>query len=51
MPGDLHIMTHTPWSGHMDLAMRSYQNGMLDLPILSRGYGALVGQATCLDQA
>ena len=25
----------------MDLAMRSFQNGTLDLPMLSRGYGTL----------
>ena len=34
----------------MDLAMRSYQNGTLDLSILSRGYGTLVDQATPLDR-
>ena len=35
----------------MDLTMRSKQNGALDLPILSRGYGTLVDQVTPLDQA
>ena len=33
----------------MDLLPRSYWNGTLDLPILSRGYGTLVGQATAQD--
>ena len=40
-----------PWGVHMDLATRSYQNGTLDLPMLSRGYVSLVDQATPLDQA
>ena len=39
------------WGVYMDLAMRSYLNGILDLPMLSRGYGTLVDQATHLDQA
>ena len=34
----------------MDLTTRAYSNGTLDLPILSRGYGTLVDQATALDQ-
>ena len=33
----------------MDLTTRSYLNGTLDLPMLSRGYGTLVDQATPLD--
>ena len=40
-----------PWGVHMVLAARSYQNGTLDLPMLSRGYGTLVDQATPLDHA
>ena len=35
----------------MDQTVRSYPNGTPDLPVLSRGYGTLVGQATPLDQA
>ena len=42
---------HAPWGMHMDLAMRSIQNGTLDLPMLSRGYGTLVDQTTPLDHA
>ena len=41
----------TPWSVHIDLAMTSFQNGTQDLPVLSRGYGALMDQAAPLDQA
>ena len=39
------------WGVHMDLAIRSYLNGTLDLPVLSRGYGTLAEQATPLDHA
>ena len=35
----------------MDLATGSYQNGTLDIPMLPRGYGTLVDQATPLDHA
>ena len=36
---------------YMDLATRSFQNGTLDQPMLSRGYGTLVDQTTPLDHA
>ena len=45
------MLQHVPWGVHVDLATRSYQNGTLDLPILSRGYGTLVDQATPLYHA
>ena len=41
----------TPQDVCMDLTMRSYQNGTVDLPMLSRGYATLVDQATPIDQA
>ena len=40
-----------PLGVHMDLAMRSYSNGTLDLPMLSRAYGTPVDQANHLDNA
>ena len=40
---------HALWGVILDLAMRSYQNGTLDLSMLSRGYGTLVAQSTPLD--
>ena len=50
MLGDLQVMMHTMGVG-VDLATRSFQNGTLDLPMLSRGYGTLVDQATPPDHA
>ena len=50
MLGDSHV-TCMPWGVRMDLAMTSYQNGTLILPMLSTGYGTLVDQTTPLDQA
>ena len=41
---------HAPWGVCMDLAMRSFQNGTLDIDMLSRDYGTLVDQATPHDQ-
>ena len=35
----------------MDLTMRSYLNGTINLPMLSSAYGTLVDQDTPLDQA
>ena len=35
----------------MDLCMRSNQNGILDLAMLSRGYGTVVDLATHLEHA
>ena len=45
------LLQHAPWGVCMDLAIRSYPNGTLDLPVLSRGYGTLVDQATHIDHA
>ena len=45
------MLWHAPWGVHMDLATRSFHNGTLDRPMLSRSHGTLVDQATHLDQA